>query len=251
LYQSENEQLRQENMKLKGGTKTTPGVAATPATATGGGGTELKPEDFESYGEYITALANKVWEDRSAAEKNKAAGDRYELYRAEKHTEFSNHAAPLAAEYEGFWDAISDPNLPCTEVMADAVMELGPIAPLTMLYLASHQDEAAKISRMNPRAATIAIGRIAAQLDIDIKADGKVAGQQGEAPLSGPTGAEATGGAVPATLPKPTPVPVPRGSTPAAAMTAAPSDKDDVTTWTRKETERLRRIHPHGRFYGA
>lgn len=236
----EAHQLRQENARLKGPKGTT--EVATVEAKNG----ELKPEDFASYGEYVTALANKVWEDRDAAAQSKKANESYQAYRQEKQTEFNTHAEPIAAEYEGFWEAIADPNLPITEAMADAVMELGELGPLTMLFLASHKNEAGRIARLNPRSATIAIGRIAAQLDIDIKSG---TDQQGGATL--PESGVEIGGAGTVTLPKPTPVPVPRGSTPAAAVSGAPSDKDDVQTWLKKETERLRKAHPQGRFYGA
>ena len=180
---------------------------------------------------------------KAASEETRQSKAAYETHKQERMASFNEHAAPLAQQYgEGFWDTITDPALPITEAMADAVMELDQLGPYTMLYLAAHKDEAKRIASLNPRAATIAIGRLAAQLDQEIKEGG------GSAPAIEPGQPQnimaAPGGPV-----RPTLVPVPRGSSP--DISTAPNDKDTVDEWLRKETERLRRINPNARFYGA
>lgn len=208
----------------------------------------LDPEKFETYGEYVTALVERTLEQKKQSERSEQAQEAFERHRQERISTFNEQAAPLATAYgEGFWDAITDPDLPVTEAMADAVLELDELGPYTMLYLAAHRDEATKIARMNPRAATIAVGRLAAKLDFEIKQGGEGVGAAtaiGDSMQTGP----APAGAV-AMAPKPSPVPTPRGSAP--ALDAAPSDKDSVEEWLRKETDRLRRVNPNARFYGA
>lgn len=247
----ENAQLRERLSRMQG--------IPSKAEAAGGGNTEvaksatpavgdLNPEDFPTYAEYVTALVDKTMKDRETATRSEKAKTDYEAYKQERMTTFNAKAAPLAEEYgDGFWDAITDSNLPVSEAMADAVLELDDIGPYTMLWLAAHRDEAAKMARMNPRAATIAIGRLAAQLDFEIKGGtGSVEGNtdtQGQSPQNTMTPQVSQ-------TPKPTPIPTPRGSTP-ASLDASPNDKDDINTWLRKETDRLRRQNPNGRFYGA
>lgn len=237
LSKREAEQLREEVSRLRGVSK--PGGGETKEKTDG----VLNPEDYPTYGEYVKAVTEETIRKREEAAQSKQAQTKYEEHKAERMTTFNEHAAPLAQQYgEGFWDTITDPSLPITEAMADAVMELDELGPFTMLYLAAHRDEASKIAKMNPRAATMAIGRLAAQIDYEIK-------QGGEA---GTTDVGSVGTATPVqpTAPRPSPVPVPRGSSP-GANNNLPNDKDSVDEWLRKETDRLRRINPNARFYGA
>lgn len=238
LSKREADQLRDQLARMQAGQASTK-TEAKSAPQDGG----LNPEDFATYGEYIAAMVKSTIEQREASQKSQQAKTDYEGHKQERMASFNTHAAPLAQQYgEGFWDTITDPSLPITEAMADAVMELDQLGPYTMLYLAAHREESARIAQLNPRAATIAIGRLAAQLDQELKQGDP---QDGE---TGPSGHEAVAmnpmGAV-----RPTPVPTPRGSSP--SLNNAPSDKDSVDEWLRKETDRLRRINPNARFYGA
>ena len=103
-------------------------------------------------------------------------------------------------------------------------------------------EESARISKLNPRAATLAIGRLAAQLDQEIKQGAGTTEGQDQA-VTDHTQTNQMGAV------RPTPVPTPRGSSP--SLNTNPNDKDTVDEWLRKETDRLRRINPNARFYGA
>lgn len=198
-------------------------------------GTALNPEDFPTYAEYVTALVNHTLKQKEESEKSAKSQNAYEEHKQQRMSTFNEQAAPLAEEYgDGFWDAITDPNLMVSEAMADAVLELDEIGPFTMLWLAAHKEESAKIAKMNPRAATIAIGRLAAQLDHEIK-QGNTDG------TPSPSSSSAS---------RPTPVPTIRGSAP-TGLDNAPADKDTVDEWLKKETDRLRRTNPGMKFYGA
>ena len=240
---TEASQLRERLSKMTtvpkagGGEK----IADKPAV----NGDVLNPEDFPTYGEYITALVSKTMDQREEASRSRQANAAYENHKEERMAAFNEQAAPLAQEYDGFWDAITDPTLPISEAMADAVLELDELGPYTMLYLAAHKDESAKVARMNPRAATIAIGRLAMRLAMELQQGGEGA----PADQGGGVDTQPTPPARVPQAPKPSSVPVPRGSVP--ALNNEPNDKDDVDTWLRKETDRLRRINPNGRFYGA
>ena len=209
----------------------------------------LQPESFETYGDYIQALVMqtmRMQNESNSSARGKAAVREYHETQIKK---FNEHAAPLIAEHgEAFMEAISDDNLPISEAMADAVLELDELGPYVMLYLAANPQEAGKMARLNPRAATVAIGRLAAKLDNAIK------GGEGQPSDSAPTSSESNGASAeaPATPSRPTPtaVPTPRGGSP-SSLDSQPNDKDDLNTWMRKETDRLRRKNPNARFYGA
>ena len=113
-------------------------------------------------------------------------------------------------------------------------MDLGEVGPVTMLWLASHRDDASRIARLSPRAATLEIGKLAYRIDAEMKGG---AASSDTAPAAAPP------------APRPSVVNVPRGTSPAAS--ANPGDKDSVDEWLRKETDRLRRVNPNARFYGA
>lgn len=245
MSKREVEQLRAELAQLKNA-KPQAAAPGTPLSQPSTDG-ELNPEDFPTYGEYVKAVTKQVMEQREEAGKSEKARAEYETHKKEMMTSFNKHAAPLVQQYgDAFWDTITDPSLSITESMADAVMELDQLAPYTMLYLAANPEEAKRIAQLNPRAATIAIGRLAAQLDQEIKQDGGA-----ETPdMNGmPAPAQTAPAMTPPSVQRPSLVPVPRGSSP--NLNNLPGDKDTVDEWLRKETDRLRRINPNARFYGA
>ena len=252
----ENAQLRERLSRMgaipRGEQPAAPaGKVAAPNSAPPAGDT-LNPEDFPTYGEYVKAMVTQTLQAKEESEKSSKAKAMFEEHRQERLSSFNEQAAPLAAEYgDGFWDSITDPSLPISEAMADAVLELDSLGPYTMLYLAAHKDEAARISKLNPRAATIAIGRLAAQLDYEIKQTGGIS--EGAEQVNGSTPTGGTPQVQPQQVPqapKPTPVPSIRGSAP-SSLDNTPNDKDSVEEWLRKETDRLRRQNPNARFYGA
>jgi hypothetical protein len=249
----ENASLRERMSRMKPvdrpGEGPVTGKAGTALTTRGEG--VLHPDDFETYQDYIQALVDKTVEQREQAGNSARENKAQEDHKAERTAIFNAQAAPLAEEYgDGFWDAITDPTLPISEAMADAVMELDELGPFIMLYLAAHKDEAAKVARMNPRAATVAIGKLAAKLDFEIRQGATPAEAVEAVDGGGGTPAQApTAVAQPPAAPRPTPVPTPRGTVP--ALSTDPSDKDSVDVWLQKETDRMRRRNPNGQFYGA
>jgi hypothetical protein len=240
----ENQQLRAQLARLTGGGGVTGKTTDDPNAP-------LSPENFENYSEYVAALVTRTIEQREAASRSERGEAAAEGHRHERMSAFHEAAAPMVEQYgDDFMNAISDPTLPVSDAMADAVLELDDIAPYIMLYLANNRQESLKMARMNPRAATVAIGRLAARLDYELKQEGSVA-----APAAGSENGE---GATPPVVVPPMPmgapgpkaVPVPRGS--GATMTnTAPNDKMDMATWMAAERKRLREKHgPNFRAYG-
>lgn len=223
----------------------TPGKGVTPKT----GAAALNPDDFDTYPEYIAAFTKEIISEQQAATRSQAAAESHATHMNERHESFKEESAPFVEAYgDSFWADITDPTLPISEVMSDAVLELdGGLGPLTMLYLASHRVEAANINKMNPMRAVVEIGKIASRLDYEMK-HGELAPQN-----TGIDGETQQISAVPTVpevprRPVPTAVPVLRGQTP-ADLGGDPSDKEDIKTWVQKEASRMRRANPHARFY--
>ncbi|MDE2102359.1 MAG: hypothetical protein KGL39_34250 [Patescibacteria group bacterium] len=239
LSRREAEQLREENARLKAAATNGNGkTAARPTNQP----PALDPNDFDSYADYIAALTKQTIDQERATLQAQARQEQETKYQRERRETFHKHATPLVQHYgESFYDTITDPTLPISEAMADSVMELDELAPYTMLYLATHRDEAARIAQLNPRAASVQIGRIAAQIERELG----TAPNAPAASTTSPNGAAASIGV--GTGAKP--VPIPRGSSP--QLQDGPSDKDSVADWLKKETLRIRAKNPNALFYGA
>lgn len=241
-HEGEARSLREEMAKLRGEkTGKLPGQRTDGLTE----GVDLKPEDFETYGEYIQALVQRTIAAASQKDKEQRSESSVLEYRQKQLDSFQGHAAPLIEQHgDAFMEAISDPSLPVSEAMADAVLELDELGPYVMLYLAANQQESAKIARMNPRAATVAIGRLAAKLDYEIK------GGEGTPATGETTTPQEAAPAPPPKRPAPSVVPTPRGGSP-TNLDQTPNDKDDLNTWMQKEAARLRgKYGPNYRAYG-
>lgn len=228
-YARERDELRAKLAVYEGGKSE---KAASQKTADG----PPKEEDFENYKDYLIAAAKYDFKQEQAAERKQQEEQNYNEYVEHKRQEFSTHAAPIVEQVPEFWDAISDPTLPVSEAMKDAVLELGEMGPYTMLWLASHRQEAAKMYRLPPRAATVAIGRLALQLEQEIQAAETDSGS-GDHP-----GMQTT----PQHQPKP--VPQIRGGSP-GNIDQNPSDKMSTRDWMIAEAKRERAKNPNARVY--
>lgn len=217
--EGEVQNLRSQLAVLQGGKQ------EQPAGRQAQGDAPPNPDDFDKYQDYVDALVDYKVNLREKVNQQKQTEEGYRIYQQEKRAEFEQHAQAIVEQVPEFWEAVTDPSLPVTDAMAEAVMELGQMAPFTMLWLASNRQEALRIARMPPRAATVAIGKLAVQLE---KTLGDDAGSQ-------PTQAEP---AKPQFTPKP--VPQIRGSAP-GNLNDGPTDKDDARTWMIKEAERQRK----------
>lgn len=215
--EEEARQLRSELALLKGGKqdqRTTPTNGDAPPNI----------DEFEKYQDYVDALVDYKVSQREKAQQQKSTEEGYRHYQQEKRQEFETHAAEIVQQVPEFWDAVTDPTLPVTDAMAEAVMELGQMAPYTMLWLASNRQEALRMAKLPPRAATVAIGKLAVQLE----REWSDTGESGSQPVE----------STPKFQPKP--VPQIRGGSP-GNIDQGPSDKDDTRTWMVKEAERQKK----------
>lgn len=225
-------QAREELQRLQGGKQQEPQkAAAQPAPPE----SRIKPEDFQTYDEYVKAMVNDSIEQKKTSVEETMRRQALEDYKRTKQEEFEGHAKAILQEVPQFWEIISDNRLPMTEPMGNAVMELGEMGPLTALYLASNPQDAFTISKMPPLQATIAIGKIAAKLEQEYKQVNSSQGQP-SAQQSAPA------------QPRPRAVPDVRGGSP-GEMDDQPNEKDSTEEWLRKETMRMRKVNPTAKFW--
>lgn len=218
-YARERDELRARVAELEG--KQT--VKTNSKTQEVGG--PPNPDQFDSYQEYVDALVDYKIELRNQEQTKQQSEKSQREYQTQKRQEFEGYAHIIAEQVPQFWDAITDPTLPVTDAMAEAVMELGELAPYTMLWLATNKQEALRMARLNPRAATLEIGRLAVKLERELTAgnDGQVQAGQVQPPQF-----------------QPKPVPTIRGGSP-GNMDEGPSDKDNIKTWLAKEAARQKK----------
>ena len=240
--EAENRDLRARIAELEGrgqnGTRLAP--RGTPG-AEPKADAPLKAEDFDTYEDYIDAVMTRKLEQAQKKQQTQAGEDAVLQHRSERMQAFQEAAAPLIQQHgEAFMEAISDPSLPVTGVMADAVLELEEIGPFVMLYLAANPTECLKIAKMNPRSATVAIGRLASRLEYEIRQGGEGNPPAAESMPGGANTPAPSGGAPIQARPAPSAVPTPRGGSP-AQLDQTPSDKMDTRTWMLAEAERLRK----------
>lgn len=228
-YARERDELRARVAELEG--KQT-GKTNGKAQEAGG---PPNPDQFDSYQEYVDALVDYKMEARQQEQTKQQSEKTEREYRTQKRQEFEGYANIIAEQVPQFWDAITDPTLPVTDAMAEAVMELGELAPYTMLWLATNKQEAVRMARLNPRAATLEIGRLAVKLERELTAgnDGQAQSGQVQTPQF-----------------QPKPVPTIRGGSP-GNMDDGPNDKDNIKTWLAKEAARQAKKSGNAFIYGA
>lgn len=135
---------------------------ATPAPAQESAPASDEPT-LEGHG-YDVAEFTKAWSKWERAQESKAAeqakAQQAVQARAQKYQE---SAAAFAAEHSDFEQLLSNPHLPITEVMVEALTE-GENPAAIAYYLAKNPEEAGKIAGMSPAAVGRAIAKIESQL---------------------------------------------------------------------------------------
>lgn len=114
------------------------------------------PDDFESAQQYAEALAERkaqeLFAQREAAQQQAAL---LESYR--------DREEEARDRYEDFEQVAYNPNLPVTDVMAQAI-QASDIGPEVIYYLGSNPKEATRISRLSPVLQAKEIGKIEVNL---------------------------------------------------------------------------------------
>ncbi len=114
------------------------------------------PDDFESAQQYAEALAEQ--KARELLAQREAAAQQAALLESYKDRE-----EEARDRYEDFEQVAYNPNLPVTDVMAQAI-QASDIGPEVIYYLGSNPKEASRISRLSPVLQAKEIGKIEVNL---------------------------------------------------------------------------------------
>ena len=117
------------------------------------------PDDFESAQQYAEALAEQ--KARELLAQREAAAQQAALLESYKDRE-----EEARDRYEDFEQVAYNPNLPVTDVMAQAI-QASDIGPEVIYWLGSNPKEAGRISRLSPVLQAKEIGKIEAKLVSD------------------------------------------------------------------------------------
>lgn len=122
-------------------------------------------EQFEFDQErYIDALAEWKLNEATKAAEAKRKEDESKSAAAKRRAAFDERAAKYAADKADYHALISDPTLPVSQAMAEAILDADEDGPALLYHLAQNRDEAARIFNLPERQAALALGRIVAKL---------------------------------------------------------------------------------------
>lgn len=206
-HERETEDLRQ--IALRNAPKVEP-VAATPDAAP-------KREDFQDYEDFIRAEARHVATEAVKTEREaQDKSSREQAATRERQTVEQAHVTREEAartKYSDYDDVARNPALVITNDMAD-VLVLSDDGPDLAYYLGKNPAEAERIARLHPKLVAKELGRLSAKL------------------------ASTTETVTLSKAPEPI-TPVSGGKPP--AVSAEPSERDDMDTWVKKREAQIRK----------
>lgn len=124
---------------------------------------EPKPEQFKTYEEYIDKLTEYKVERKLAGIAEKSEQTRREQAQQEYESRVRDSLTKTADKYDDFEEVVTNPSLPITHVMRDALGE-SEIGGEIAYYLGRNPKEAAEIAKLSNVAQVKAIDRLEAKL---------------------------------------------------------------------------------------
>jgi hypothetical protein len=126
-----------------------------------------KPEQFQSYEDYLEAKAEWKAEQKVAEVLNRQQESTKRQTAQAEHDKLQQSWEKSVDEAIGVYDDFEEvalaPDVPISDAMSKAILRSGKSADVAY-YLGKNREEAAKIASMDPLSAAIAIGRIEATL---------------------------------------------------------------------------------------
>lgn len=181
---------------------------------------EPKESDYQSYAEYLRAVARYETNQRLMAERKaseeKALKQTRDQYESQIAQEFQDRISEFREQTEDFDDIVQGsgifdlPDSPTVKAMSLAIAE-SDIGPQILYHLAQNIKEANRLTRLSPYAAAREIGKL-------------------EATLSNPKPKK----------PSKAPDPITPIGGKSGVDSNLPKDSDDVETWMKKERARMR-----------
>ena len=129
---------------------------------------EPKLEDFSSYEDYISAKAEYIAEQRVTSTlreaQQRSAAEKAQVAHQSAVQAFVSRVATATAELPDFEEVIAESTIPMPQHMEQAIYD-SEVGPHLAYYLATHEDEALALTKMNPISAVRSLGRIEAKIE--------------------------------------------------------------------------------------
>lgn len=119
-----------------------------------------KQDQFETYDDYLRALARHEISTSMAAERERLQA---EIEQRELRGGFDRKVEAVREKHKDFDDVVMNPELEISVPMRDALMNSDD-GPEMAYYLGNHPEESSRIARLNPYHQMLELGRISARL---------------------------------------------------------------------------------------
>lgn len=124
---------------------------------------EPKPENFKDYESYIEALTDYKVDQKLAGVQARSAQQQQAQVQQSAEQRIRDNLSKAAEKYDDFEDVVSNPSLPITLAMRDAIGE-SDVGGEIAYYLGSNLKEAAEIAQLSPVQQVKAIDRLEQKL---------------------------------------------------------------------------------------
>ncbi len=186
------------------------------------------PDDYSRHEDYVDALVEWRVSQRMGQHEQQQAQrmqqQTAQFTQMQRQMQWNQHVQKFASLYDdpqAVIGAMQSEEVPVTDLMGEAIMDLGEQGPEVLFYLSQNPMEAMRLANLSmsaPRQAVMQIGRLADQLQKH------TSGPAAQAPQA----------------PQPKPVPSVRGGASFDLSGGGPTDKDSPAQWYEKEAARVR-----------
>jgi hypothetical protein len=121
-------------------------------------------EDFKSYDEYVEALVSHRYEQREQAKAQAEAQKQAQAAAVTQQSAWDERKAKVVVEHPDWEEVVGEAAIPVSRAMHDAILT-SEHGPAIAYELASHPDEAKRISALPPLAAAREIGKLEAKFE--------------------------------------------------------------------------------------
>jgi len=139
-------------------------AAEPPAPATPEPSGKPRLEQFETYEEFVEALADYKAEERIAADRRAREAEQQDRARVEAQQAYAQRESAARSEMPDYDAVVNRPDLPVSPVMVETIYESN-VGPQIRYYLGQHPEECRRIATMPPARAAREMGKIEARLE--------------------------------------------------------------------------------------
>ncbi len=126
---------------------------------------EPKLDQFQTYEDYVSALADYKADQKLKAFEEQIRQREQQAQQQAKQTEFQSRLQAAKVEMPDFDEVALNPSLPVSDTMADLIREMDD-GPKVLYLLGQHPDVAARIASLPPTLAAVELGKFAVKASL-------------------------------------------------------------------------------------